>query len=351
MNTWKLRDEILSITHRWYWIAACFLIGALIGWAASYLWPSPYRATIDLYVGLNAYRSPYDTYVSAVAQQQFRLVDDYKNWQMEQLNELALTDDFLNETLRRLREHDSSWDSLTPEALRKSLKGVWRNVGKWHLVAEGKDPETLPQALEVWSDVVVEWMSESIEHSKNVVALDVHLNELSKIQVDLELRQEVLRLIYKDLLVWKDEFASLPGDLSVSSQTHWEIQALVALAADWNAGWDAALEAAPARGSLPADYLFWLDRVIPLIGQELDDLPLEIEAVEQKRVETEFLYKEETERSRALAATLEIEKPANIPQQLVLIRPTGLMILTGAFLGLLVWAGWLIARFGREGNQ
>jgi hypothetical protein len=194
-------------------------------------------------------------------------------------------------------------------------------------------------------------MNESIEHSKIVVGLDIQLNELAKAQVLLENRQETLGIVDRELLKLQDELASWPADQPVTSQTYWKIQSLVSRAADWNAGWDAALEAAPAPGLLPADFTFWLDRILTLIDQDLADLPLVIQSGEQKRLEIEASYKDETEQSRALAATLEIEKPANLTPQLERVRPSGVMILIGAFLGLCVWAGWLISRLGRESER
>ena len=304
MNTWKLRDEILKATHRWYLIVACFLAGALIGWGISYICPSPYRATIDLHLGLNAYRSPYDGYIASVAQQEFRMVDDYKNWQLSHLNDLVLTDDFMEETLRRLRVQDTSWDDVTTHQLRVYFRGVWRNVGVWHLVAEGRDADSMSRAVEVWSDVIVEFVGDAIEHSKNVVALDIHMTALSETQINLETRQEILVYVASALSNWQDEVVSLPADQPVSSQTHWDILALVTQAADWNLGWDAALEGVPALGSPAQDYADWLEFVTILVDQELQALSIEIEAVEQQRQETETEYKQETVQSRALASTL-----------------------------------------------
>ena len=46
MNIWNFRDEILAAAHRWYWVVASFLLGALLGWLVSFVWPAPYRATL-----------------------------------------------------------------------------------------------------------------------------------------------------------------------------------------------------------------------------------------------------------------------------------------------------------------
>ena len=85
MNTWNPRQEILSAAHRWYWIVACFLLGALLGWLVSFIWPAPYRSTLDLYVGLNAYRASQDDYIAQAAGDQFSNLDDFKHWQQGHL--------------------------------------------------------------------------------------------------------------------------------------------------------------------------------------------------------------------------------------------------------------------------
>ena len=103
MKTWNLLDYILTATHRWYVSLAFILAGSLLGLGTSYVFPSPYRATLDLYVGLNAYRSPYDSYAEYLAGQSFRMVDDYKNWQMDQLESFVLSDPFMTELLERLQ--------------------------------------------------------------------------------------------------------------------------------------------------------------------------------------------------------------------------------------------------------
>jgi hypothetical protein len=289
--------------------------------------------------------------VAYVAQQQFRIVDDYKNWQMSHLNDLVLTDDFMDETLQRLREQDSAWNDVTPRELRVSLRGIWRNVGQWHLVSEGKNPGTTKQAVEAWSDVILEWVGEAIQHSKNVVALDVQLTDVSDTLVDLQVHQDRLQFIRIDLLEWQDEIDSKSDDQAISSQDHWEIISLVTRAADWNSGWDAVLEDAPAIGSAPSDYKLWLERVIPLVEQELQDLVAEIDILEHRFEDIEKLYQHETEQSRAVASTLVIESSADADPRVERVRPTGVMILVGGAMGLAVWAVWVFSKFNRRTDR
>ena len=135
MNEWNPRKEIISAAHRWYWIAASFILGALLGWLVSFIWPAPYRATMDLYVGLNANRATRNLYITEVAQESFENLDDYKHWQMSQLNALVISDEYLVETLNRLQDDDSYWQGFDVLELRQVLSVAWRNTGEWHFSA------------------------------------------------------------------------------------------------------------------------------------------------------------------------------------------------------------------------
>ena len=136
MNNWNLRTEILKISHQWYQVVIFCVVGGLGGLGLGKVWPSPYRVSTDIYVGLNAYRSPYDNYIANVSQQEFRMVDDYKNWQMEQLNALILSDAFLEDTISKLATNTPEWIGSDTQDLRPMLAVMWRNPGDWHLSVE-----------------------------------------------------------------------------------------------------------------------------------------------------------------------------------------------------------------------
>jgi hypothetical protein len=89
---WSFRDEILLITHRWPIILLFCLVGSLVGWIISFCSPSPHRATKELYVGLNVYRATEDRNAAEHAGIQFSNPNDYKNWQMANLNSLIFMD-------------------------------------------------------------------------------------------------------------------------------------------------------------------------------------------------------------------------------------------------------------------
>jgi len=347
MNTWNLRDEILRGTHRWYVIIAFILIGASVGWGAGYLWPSPYRATVDLYVGLNAYRSPYDRYASALAEQSFRLVDDYKNWQMEQLNALVLTDPYLEEVLIRLGSGDRYWDGITPQDFRKNAEVMWRNVGEWHLVFENDDPQHAVQAVETWGNVILEWVGEAITHSEQVVALDIQMSVLEEQRIENELRLDRLRYVSGQLSLIRDRLAAMADDQPVSSTDHWKILALVSLVSEWSPAWDDLLDAAPMTGATSRAYLEWLQHAQSMVDEALTILPEQIMEIKEETSNIVEGYETEAEKSAGLASTLVIERISGETPLVDAEIRNGTMSLVGGVIGFFAWGIWLFTKINR----
>jgi hypothetical protein len=350
MNNWSLRDEILTFSQRWYWIALIVVIGALLGWGISSILPSPHRATLDLYVGLDAYRATQDQYISAVAQEKFRNLDDYKNWQMLQLETLISSDDFLSETLAQLHQLDERWNSTDLETLRSILSASWRNAGVWHLAAETGDPGMAEQAVETWGEVIVEKVNLALSHARMVRLLDDQLVALAEDQAELFQRESVLTEIKAGTDNWQDDLQKMDADQPVSSTDSWKIAALAATAADWNPGWSAVLGSVPVPESFPADFVTWLDQLQPMIETELALVPGQIASLEAERNSVGEQYAAETEASLALSASLIVERPSNSEPQVAPSRPTGLATLAGGAIGVLLWFLWFLLRLSRKGS-
>ena len=343
MNTWNLRTEILALSHRWFWVVASFLLGALLGWLVSLLWPAPYRATLDLYVGLNAYRTTRDLYVAQVAEEKFRSLDDYKNWQMGQLDSLAFSDEYLAETLNRLQAQDAAWQNVDVSALRARLALAWRNTGDWHFSAQASTPALAAQAVTVWSQVITEKTAASVDAARQMVMIDSQLREISRTQVDLETRQILLQETNLALADWMNYFASASSDVALAPAEYWTLLSQVTTAASWNYGWLPVLKATPPLGSPPADYQTWLTQVIALIEAELAVLPNQIAALQPQSTELFATYNVAADQSSALSANLEVAQIKEQAPQLVHLRPLGTLLLVGGLLGVLsLIMGWLV---------
>src|SRR5512145_683587 len=114
---WSLREDLLAAAHRWYEIIAFCLAGALLGALLAYLWPTPYRASRELYVGLNVYQAAQDRSASQVAGLVFLNANDYKNWQMASLNSVVFMDVIIDDTLARLQAINPYWTIIGREEL------------------------------------------------------------------------------------------------------------------------------------------------------------------------------------------------------------------------------------------
>jgi hypothetical protein len=350
-NDWNLRNFLLALTQRWYLVALTFLIGAFLGWGMSQLSLSTYRADLDLYAGLNAYRQPRDRFILSVAQDDFENVDDYKHWQMEQLNTLALQDDFLLDTLERLRQTDARWDDVSPDELKTKLRGSWRNAGRWHLTAETRQREMAIQAVETWAAVIDERVNTALEHARQVVALDTRQVRTADEIAALEARQQTLIQVQAKLEKNQTDLEQLTQDQPLDSLARWDLLAQASRAADWGAGWQAALDAFPAPDEPASAYLPWTERILALIAADLDALPSQRERLEAQYDDLAEEYIQAAEKSLALSPNLSVETPEQVDPQVEVVRPVNTLMLVGGILGVLTWLLWKLARFSRESES
>ncbi len=351
MNTWNLRWEILASSHRWYEVLSFMLLGGVLGWVVLLLWPSPYRATLDLLVGLDAYRSPYASYVVPAPPNEFRLVDDYKYWQMSQLDALASSEGVLSATLARLQARDSYWQDLSPEDLQPALDLQWRTVGEWHLMAEWDHPSRASQVVEVWAQVLVETLQQAIAHSRRAIGLEIRLRQLAEDISAYQERQVVLSFVQRELQSWQVQLRLMEQGRPLPSVDHWAVLSLVARAADWNLAWEALLNQAPAPGSTPDAYLPWLEAALITLEQDLAVIPGQIQTWQEELSSLERAYLQEIENSMALSPTLLVELKSGAAPSVERVRSPGSTTLVGSLLGFLAWSGWSLARFSRKVNR
>ena len=148
-NNWTLREALNNTFHNWPYILACIIIGALLGWGLSYVWPSYYRASSNIYIGLNPYRKFSDTNFEALANPKYSNLDNYHYWQMSQLNSAILMDSYLEATLDKLRQADPYWQTVDVAQLRGMLEIEWRSSGTWSLIANHPNSHFAQQAAGV----------------------------------------------------------------------------------------------------------------------------------------------------------------------------------------------------------
>lgn len=332
---WVLRDEYYRLFHRWPTMAAFFALGCLLGWLLAYLWPASFKASRDVYVGLNAYRTYSDTNFLALAKPRYSNIDNYHYWQMNELNTFLSMDDLLQEALLELQAQDTYWDSVDVSEIRDLLDTDWRTAGEWSLSVSHPDQARAEQALEVWSDVAVERARSAVSSARSTIVIDQELEQAVEELFAARQRQQALGASQTNLQDWLEQSAGSPPDQPLPPIERWRVfSAATSLALD-DPAWRAILESQPAADAPPEAYRSWIAQVLLQIDLELADLPRHIAMLEEERAVLEEKYSSESANSLSLSPNLEIEQFGPVSSQIV--RPATTLVLVGGFIGLLSW--------------
>lgn len=331
-NQWSLRQAILSFSHRWPVIILFCLVGAALGWGASRLWPSPHQATAELYVAINVYRALDNHNVPL----KFNNPDDYKNWQMADLNTMIYTDSVTQETLTRLRQQDPYWKGVSRDDLVNMLHVYWRTTGKWRLAAENMRPRLAAQAVHAWQAVILEQLTFAIQESQKTMEIDNQLSALAQNQVQVISGTVGLQQASALFKISRQALAQQPSGQAVDEAERQKIQ--IALQ---NAGARAVItslsETFPTAGSSNGQVVNWLDSAIPSLDTAIQTWQARQQVLKQQQTQLSQAYAEASRKSLGFSANLVVEPVSIGAPELSSIRPTGTLVLVGAALGLLVW--------------
>jgi hypothetical protein len=308
--------------------------GSLLGWAASMLWPTPFRATRELYVGLNVYRAINDLSVTEYAGIKLVNANDYKNWQMSSLNSMIFMDEVIEETLSRLQQQDPYWKGVKPDVFASSLHVYWRNAGKWRLVAEHKDPERAVEAVTAWQQVVVDRVHRAVIDSQEAMLLEFRLRSLADSKAQAALEAEHIRGIQELLEGRQADFSVRPARSPVTSDEHWQIW-VQAVSIQAGSSWESITNAFPSDGAPLQEYVKWLERSIPVLDLEIETLERQQQELDEQERLTAGEFSQASTKSLGLSATLDVDKIADSRIQLMVTRPTGILMLAGGLLGLI----------------
>jgi hypothetical protein len=327
---WELRKAILDLFHRWQWIILVFLAGALIGYGVSLLLPVQYRAEADLGV---FYQS------DAI----FRNVDDYKNWEMEQLQAVIFSDDILSLTQTELAKMDPFWVDKKPADIRSMLHVYWRNAGVWHLVATAPKPAYARQLVESWKKIILQHIGGALQDSAEWLRVNAELQMASRQKLEMETRQLELTQIQQAFTSWLNEHH--PAEQSVEVRQHWRFYELAARLAASSTADTALLGQFPAPDSPVSAYVTWMEKALAAIEVERELLQAQLPVVTARVDESWQSLNKLSGSSWGLSAYIRLDAlnrdiPAPQPQ-----RSPSLFALIGGWLSLLLAGVMWLARF------
>ncbi len=324
LDVWTLQGLLRALILRWYLGAAAVVAGALAGMALAALLPAQYEARLPLFVAFNA-------------DAQFMTPDDYKNWQMEQLEGFVESGPVLEETLARLQAQDPSWNAAGIETLQAGLAPRWRNAGVWHLTAVSEDPQTATALLEAWHLVVLAHTAEALEHAQAFYTLDIERSLQLRTLADLrqhETELETLETSFRELLT------SLEG--SEENLTPAQKSAARALAGLLPAGGGTVVIPPPPTGDNAAEYTAWAQQALDVFSAGRDALAAQRGRTQTAIADSSERWLETKRASHGLSAFLLVEPAADSRVQVAPLRASGMWALAGALAGLF---GWLLLHF------
>ena len=175
MQTWSFRDEVLRMTRQWYIVLAFIVVGGLLGYGGTYLFPAPYRVTADLYVGIDVIRVGEMAHVIPLAKHEPLNLDDYKNWQLKQVADVVSSEKVLIKTLESLRARDVYWNQLEIADLKALLDIYWYDAGTWQLEVIHPQAKYAAQVAETWRNMGYAHIEELLVSAERATALDAEL--------------------------------------------------------------------------------------------------------------------------------------------------------------------------------
>ncbi len=323
-NEWNVRKTILDITHRWPIIILVFLLGSLIGYGVSYLLPSPYQAEASVYVAFNA-----DAF--------FRNPDDYKNWELGQLNALIYSDEILSETLVRLKSKSSDWNHVSLEDIRQSLGTYWRNAGKWRLVAEYPAEDMASQLAETWRDVIVDTVAEATNNASEMLKISTAIEVNKTAEEQITLRIIKLKTVVDALSSWKKSRLAEEIDEPIETLDRWHLLGILTEIRSENLVYGAFLDTFPDPDALIIEYIDWVDQVLRLIETKNEQLEPQAKEIYIRVEQLNRDWKDRSDASNGLTAYLTVKKITEEQVESHPIRTTPQLALTGGVLAVLLW--------------
>ena len=335
MKYWSLREELYDIFHQWPLMILYFAAGCLLGWGASFLLPTSYRATSQIFVSLNPYRVYTDSNFVALAKPKYSNIDDYKNWQMAELESLVFLDEVLGKTLEELQRTDPYWERMDANQFGDMLDAEWRSAGAWSLIAQGSNPDLVERAVRAWSQVTLESVSDANQAALRAFMIDEELVGTIEARAKIESRLRALNAVEDELGKWMQDTQKSASKLPLELNERWYLQSLAAAAADFSPGWLALLDGLPSETAPASAYTDWINQILAFMEREALVLEGESTALKEQQALLEDQYQLVFQQSKAISPNLVVEELKQLPTKS--LRPSPVFALIGGIIGLFVY--------------
>jgi hypothetical protein len=309
MGLWTLRNKLLVLIDRWHFLLLGFLIAAGMSWGIVRIIPPQYSASLDIYMGIDINRVFDVSSMATYAKSEPFNIDDYKNWQLSQVEAIAGSYEVADKTLTRLRAKDSYWESIPVEKFREMEELDWRDVGTWRLTIVASSSDLAAQGVQVWADVFVEHLSGLISKSEKAFQIDGQLRALDnqKVRVKNEIFQ--IELIEKEVNSYSSELEENQVDQILDPIIRWRLCGLAASSAEFTPLWEVLLNEFPDERSSLSSYVNWINELEVVLGTQKEILQVTLGSIKNEEERLTDLYLEEIQKTKGLSPNLYVEVP------------------------------------------
>jgi len=343
MNSWILKDEVLRSVRQWYFILGLIILGTISGYLISYVLPAPYRASADLYVGLDVARVNEMEYLIPSAKTEPLNLDDYKNWQLKQVSDVITLDLVLDSTLIELREIDPYWEDINTNDFRKSIDIYWYDAGIWRLEVLNLDRERAEQGVQVWLDTGQQKISDLLIISEQVFLIDLDLQILKDLISHQKSQINLTEAFLESSEEWLSRLDSLPKDNVIPGELLEELESWTLVYNTDSELWQVPMGEYPTNDQEVEFYESWLEDARLNAQTVMAESTKKHDFLILDRSEILPEYHEALNDSLGLSANLVLEKNSSKPD-VTQLRSPATNAIAGAGLGLLVWIIYAILR-------
>lgn len=321
---WTLREEAIYLSQRWYLLVLAFLVGALLGWGIAYLLPSSSEAKTELYVAFNA-----DIYP--------RNPDDYKNWQLQELDAFILSDPVISETAAQLNLSYPKWADFTAQTLASQLDTRWRNAGFWTLVASAQTPAEAQAIAATWQNITLQQLTEAATHSQNMLELERQIRQIINERYLLESRLQSIVSSQNSLSEFSNSLLQVKGSQPLTELERWNLQLLVGQAVGTNPVSSELLDQILAEDAPAADYIPFIESVTTAADVQISELDSQIAALNEQFENDNRDWQQESEAARGITAYLTVEPVHEGDVTVEATNTSATVALIGGIVGLLAF--------------
>ncbi len=336
MEDWKLREKIIQFIRTWPILILVFIGSGVVSWSIVHFFPPAQLAVAEIYIGIDITRVYDVSSLSTYAKTEPFNVDDYKNWQLSQVEGIAFSELIADQSLAELRNLDSYWESVSTIEFLSMQDLDWYDVGVWRMKIQTPDKENALQGVQVWREKLLQELTRLIEESEDVLEFEGRMRATNEAITLLEIRVEELKILRENIDPLLDKFKNLDPEQVVDKLTRDELWSIfVGLAFD-DFLWAQTLNDFPDQDQTQLMYTDWLERVLIIIDTDKEKTNQLLETLEGDLVLLTEDYIREINEAQGLSASLYVEELTSDPRMEPYYKDS-VIGLAGSFLGLLIY--------------